>query len=1118
MKPTQVTELFANIKKTFVSFFSILMFVALGVGIFLGISWAGPALQNAADREFEEGGLHNFQVQYLYGLTDAEIEELAALDGVTDVEPTHQSFQTVISPEKTNLTVKVQTLPERINVPIVTEGELPTAPNEIALNEYAAKAIGYSVGDTIVFENDPVTASDEDSIDLALGVSNTESGGASDSNPNGDAAGKPDDGMKYLNGATYKVTALVESPEYIAEEPATYGVSNAPSGGVDLLAWVPESAFDASAFQNGYPIVNVTCEELAGLGTFTDEYDLKSYELGTRIDELCTTLSEARFDGLFSKAQAKIDDAEKQLEEGKRKIADGEKQLADGRAELETKKAEGEAKLAEAYALLMSFESQRQEGEAALAQGRESIAQGEAALATVDEAEAVFQSAVSDASAFKAQQDDMLAAGEITQAEYNANLDAYGASVTSSLQSYADMIGASVPTIDHTNFDMGLRMAASLAAGFEDIPVVIDNEMYTIGSARAKLAEGRQQLAAAEAEYNDKVAQLNAGWAEYNAGQDELNTLVAEGEEKLAEGEQQVAEAKRMVAENEPKLEKAKEKFSSMENSRLGVLSRAYNAGSIEIDTFSGVTSRLSLSMAGLFILMGLLVSYAAVSRLVHEQVTQIGTKKALGFRSREITLSFLLYSALAVILGAVIGAIVGFTAVEGIIGHALGSMFTFDDYPAYFGLGLFVAVTILELVLVLGATYLACRGILKKHAVELLGGEKSQASKTRFYEKWGFWDKLPLFTQTLVNNCINDKRRMFSTIVGVAGCTALIVTAITLSNDVLKSYDRHYENVYGFNALTYVDTSVDGAIDKVEHAIEQQGASTSSVMRKSLILVKPDGERDTLRIIGPANVDSFANMYHVNPVSGSEFDPSGEGVWMSQAYAEHFGVKVGDILEFEDTNGAHYEAPIRGFNEFWLTYHEVVMGRDYYESLFGSDSFEPNVVLANTGDVKVSDIGRTLENVPGFSSIVDDKTYQHRNFETFSTVSNAVVLIYMILATLMAIVVLLNLNTMFIEEKKRELIVLMINGFSVKDAKRYVSNDTIVLTAIGIVLGIILGCIMGSVTVGSIEPSTASFVKGVDAIAVIVGIIGSAALSFIMSKISLRRIPKMNLTDINKA
>ena len=165
-----------------------------------------------------------------------------------------------------------------------------------------------------------------------------------------------------------------------------------------------------------------------------------------------------------------------------------------------------------------------------------------------------------------------------------------------------------------------------------------------------------------------------------------------------------------------------------------------------------------------------------------------------------------------------------------------------------------------------------------------------------------------------------------------------------------------------------------------------------------------------------------------------------------------------------------------------------------------------------------VKNDAKSLEGIEGYSSIADDKTNQYRNFETFSTVSNAVVLIYMILAILMAIVVLLNLNAMFIEEKKRELIVLMINGFSVKDAQHYVSNDSIVLTAVGIILGIILGCIMGSITVGSIEPSTASFVKAIDAKAVIAGIIGSSMLAFVMGKISLRRIPNMSLTDINKA
>ena len=121
-------------------------------------------------------------------------------------------------------------------------------------------------------------------------------------------------------------------------------------------------------------------------------------------------------------------------------------------------------------------------------------------------------------------------------------------------------------------------------------------------------------------------------------------------------------------------------------------------------------------------------------------------------------------------------------------------------------------------------------------------------------------------------------------------------------------------------------------------------------------------------------------------------------------------------------------------------------------------------------------------------------------------------------LAVLMAMVVLLNLNVMFIEEKKRELIVLMINGFSVKDAKRYIYNDSIVLTAIGIVCGLILGCIMGSITVGSVEPSTATFVKDVDWVAVAAGIAGSAILAFVMSAIAMRRIPKFKLTDINKA
>ena len=1085
MKPTQITELFANIKKTFVSFFSILMFVALGVGIFLGISWAGPALQSAANAEFDEGSFHHFQVQYPYGLTDEDVARIAGVDGVSDIEPTRQSFQTIIVSDAADQTVKVQTLAERIDVPTVIEGELPARANEIALNETAANRLGYAVGDTITFAKD---SDGEDGGGMSLLSADDDDGGEVSASQG--TASRDDDGMKYLNGSTYKVTALVKSPEYIALGPSAYGLSSAPSGSIDLLAWVPASAFDASAFMDGYPVVNIACERLEGLSMFTDEYKDKSAEIEKRITDAIAPLAEARFDDLRGKAKQRIDDAEKQLEEARQKIADGERQLAEGRQELDAKRAEGEARLAEGYETLMYYEGLKAEGEAKISQAKQ-------ILAAVDELKAAANAAVD----------------EYADRWSKAATEEEKQRIVDDAQRELDELfapwGLQPPTITVDNFEAGMAEARAALAGIENTPVPYDGEVLTI-------AEWRKRLADAEEQFNTAVAQLDEGWAMYYAGWDELNARVAEGEQKLADGQEQVDEAKEKVAENEPKLEEAKRQFSAMEHSTCAAMSRAYNAGAAQVATLSSVTDNLSFSMAALFIIVGLLVSYSAVSRIVHEQITQIGTKKALGLRFGEITTSFLAYSGLATIVGAVIGVIMGVLLVEGIIGHVLGGMFVFGDYPAYFGPVLFLVVTVLELALVLVATYQACRGILREHAVELLKGEKPPEGKTRFYEKWGVWDKLSLLTQTIVNNCVNDKRRVFSTVVGVAGCTALIVTAITLNNDVLKSYTRHYEDVYGFNAIVYVDSSAEGAIENVDKALEQQGASTAVALRKSFVLDQPDGERGVVRVIVPMDEGRFAGVYSVNPVRGGAFDSRGEGVWVSQAYAEHFGADVGDTITFEDSNGRVYEAPIAGVHEFWLTYHEVVMGRDYYEKLLG-ETLEPNVVLANTRETGVDEVGQALMSVEGFDSILDDKEGQYSNFRTFSRVSSAVVLIYMVLSVLMAIVVLLNLNFMFIEEKKRDLIVLMINGFSVKDAKRYIYNDTIALTVVGVVLGVLLGCIMGSITVMSIEPSAAAFVKSPDLMAVLIGILDSVALSFIMSFIALRRIPKFNLTDINK-
>lgn len=712
MKPTQITELFANIKKTFVSFFSILMFVALGVGIFLGISWAGPALQTAADNVYDEGSYHHFQIQFPYGLTDDNMTTLASVEGVTDVEGVRQSLQT-LALDGTDYTVKVQTIGERIDMPIVLEGALPTKPDEIALNAADVNNLGIGVGDTVTFKKD------------------------------GDAKDDKSGGMKYLNSATYKVTALVNSPEYLALSASTHGSSGSGAGTVHIVAWVPAAAFNASAFRDAYPIVNVRCDSLASLGAFTDGYSQTSATIEGLIAELGEQLAKARFDNLHDQAQKQVDDAQKQLDDGKKKIADGEKQLADGYAQLETQRAEGEAKLASAYEQLMGYEELRNNAETTLTEARKLVDEGKQALAEADEAIAFVDSRLdyykSQGEAEREKYEKSTKAPE-DKAAYDAALDKLGAEAVVELKPYADKAGVVVPEITHENYFKEIEAASAIVKNYEDIPVEFEGETITVREVRALLADGEKKLAEAESEFASKSAQLDDGWNQYYAGQAEFYAKVAEAEQKLADGEAQLEQARKQVAENEPKLEDAKKKLSEMKPYDWNVAKRSYNASTAQASLLSNVMSNLSFSMAALFIIVGLLVSYSAVSRIVHEQITQIGTKKALGLRGREITMSFLAYSALAVVAGSIIGAIVGIFAVERIIGHTVGGMFILGDYPPYFDLPLFLGVTALELLLVLGATWLACHTILKKHAVELLQGEKPPEGKTRFYEKWAAW------------------------------------------------------------------------------------------------------------------------------------------------------------------------------------------------------------------------------------------------------------------------------------------------------------------------------------------------------------------------------------------
>ena len=632
------------------------------------------------------------------------------------------------------------------------------------------------------------------------------------------------------------------------------------------------------------------------------------------------------------------------------------------------------------------------------------------------------------------------------------------------------------------------------------------------------LKETDKELKAAKKTLDQKDKELKSGWNQYYSGAAKLEKAkkqIEDGEKKLADKTAELEEAKEKYEQGLETLEGYRKQLDKIKDYDWTVLSRQYNGGLMVVRQYCDLTDNLRFSMAALFIIIGLLVSYSSISRIVRDQIISIGTKKALGLRKKEITLSYLAYSGTAVFIGGLLGLVTGTLGIEQVLAGTIGERFVMGTYAPYFSVSQGAIVIAVELVLILLTTWLACRSVLKQQAVELLKGEKPPTAKPRFFEKWALWQRLPLLTKTVVNNCINDKRRVFGTIIGIAGCTALIVTAVTVDNNIQKSFTWQYEDVYNYDTVIRYNAGVEGAQAGIQEVLDNIGTESTSVYASPFKLMQPDGNQDSVTVTVPFE-DDFDSFVHLNSGGKESEEQYTDGVWVSRAYNAHFDAQPGDKIEIMDSEGQIHQFTIQGFFNHYLFNNQIIMSREAYVSGFGSEA-APNAFLVDSGQLTAKDIKKALSGIKAVRMVKDDYQAAFDVFNDFSNIAGAVVLVYLVLSVLMAVIVLFDLYTVFIEEKKKELIILMINGFSVKDARQYIYRDTIVLTIIGIIFGVIFGVVMGNVTIMTLEPDMAYFAKGIDWMACGFGAAASGVLAIVLCSLALRRISGFKLSDINK-
>ena len=603
---------------------------------------------------------------------------------------------------------------------------------------------------------------------------------------------------------------------------------------------------------------------------------------------------------------------------------------------------------------------------------------------------------------------------------------------------------------------------------------------------------------------------LTSGTEEYYAVLERLKERIRPIAEEMAE---------RKFSELNDALEDLKKMLPKTaavpELSRVGVsvVTRENNASlamlKIVCDMFDTMKYNLSIP----FILISILVSYSTISRTVHKDMRCIGTKKALGFISGSIIINYILFAALAAFMGLVSGFLISRFIIERLFLGVLGKSFFFDKAVWYFSVKDTVILSTLQLGFIVLSAYTAGRRTVNMPTIKLLSNDTQTDSKEHFFEKSRLWKRLSLLSKIIVINCLNDKRRVAATLIGISGCTALVICGTSLMLSVSDSFDYQFSHLQDYRYVVYFDTAYEDAQDETEKALAGTNAEYSPALYSNVRLSSPTG-KDTVATLTVSDCD-YDGLMKIVSLDGKENTLSDSGAWISCAFALNYGIdENGGTITFTDASNSTYNVPCAGVYEFYMQCPRIAMSAKAYEETVGEKPV-PNAFIVSSEDMDKTGLEDVLEGVPGFLGVHDYYTTMQGSFDVIIGVVSAIAVLYLVLSILMALFILLDLFVMFVEEKKRELITLMINGYKLRFVKKYIYCDTIFLTAAGVILGIAAGVLLSYWNVNMMTSDVTYCLHRISILSCFGASALSSLLTAIMCLIAMKRISAFQLADL---
>lgn len=579
-------------------------------------------------------------------------------------------------------------------------------------------------------------------------------------------------------------------------------------------------------------------------------------------------------------------------------------------------------------------------------------------------------------------------------------------------------------------------------------------------------------------------------------------------------------EADAMLAELDRSIADAQNSLDSLDDCRWIIRTRDDSQVFSSVDSNVGKVAALSKIFPVFFFMVALLVALTTMTRLVEENRTQIGTLKALGFKNGQILGEYLMYSLLSSALGCILGFAVGFRLFPLAISSAYSMMFNMPTVttPIRLDIALWVApVTVLSILL---ATLWACYSEYRACPAELMQQKAPAAGKRIWLEHLPFiWNHMSFTHKVTSRNLFRYKKRFFMTVIGVAGCSALLLTGFGLHDSINDIVDKQYGEIYKYQ-LSIITDSYDDAV--ADSALTEILSDTSRVDGWTAVAdvsgkaISGDSQGTLTLCIprNPAELDSFITLRARR--SGERIEFPQDGVVLTEKLCEDLGLGVGDRVTLEDGDGVRAETTVSGITENYIVSY-AYLSEETYTALFGAAPDYTTLLCRFTDtadtDALSSDVMATEHVIYASSSLSLKNTFA----DSIKSI-DGVVLVLILAAGLLCAVVLYNLTNVNICERRRELATIRVLGFHKPEVERYIFRETNILSVIGSLVGLLVGIWLHSFVVRTVEIDMVMFGRDIYPLSFIAAIAISMLFTLLVNLVMRRQIRRIDMVEAMKA